>query len=61
MRRALAAGHPRSTLELIEGMNHVLKAVAGDRTVQLPSYGDPTLPLHPRLPEVLATFLPKRP
>ena len=52
----LVKDNPRATLEIIEGMNHVLKE-ARDTTQPPPSYSDPTLPLHPRLIEVLARFL----
>lgn len=51
----LAKGNPRATLELIDGMNHVLKEVR-EPGRQVASYSDPALPLHPRLVEVLAAF-----
>ena len=52
----LVKDNPHATLEIIEGMNHVLKQVR-DTTQPPPSYSDPTLPLHPRLIDVLARFL----
>ena len=52
----LAAGHPRATLEIIDGMNHVLKEVR-DASRQSASYSDPALPLHPRLVESVAKFV----
>ncbi|MEM6785270.1 MAG: alpha/beta hydrolase, partial [Bacteroidota bacterium] len=44
-------------LIVIDGMNHVLKAVNGPLQAQLPSYGDPSLPLHPDLVPAISTFL----
>jgi hypothetical protein len=52
----LAAGHPRVTLEVIEGMNHVLKEVR-EASQQAASYSNPALPLHPRLVESITTFV----
>ncbi|MEL6772403.1 MAG: alpha/beta hydrolase [Bacteroidota bacterium] len=46
-----------ATLVVIDGMNHILKAVDGPLQVQLPSYGDPSLPLHPDLLPALVGFL----
>jgi pimeloyl-ACP methyl ester carboxylesterase len=53
----LRAARPDAELLLVEGMNHVLKQVGGDLQAQRPSYGDPTLPLHPGLVEPIATFI----
>ena len=56
--KRLGEADPRAKVVTIEGMNHVLKAVAGtNRLVQLPSYYDPTLPLHPKLVPEIAKFL----
>ena len=55
--RALAAAKPAAKLEIIEGMNHVLKIVAADQTKQIASYSDPTLPVAPRLIDVVAAFV----
>ncbi len=55
--KRLAAARPGSTLHLVEGMNHVLKAVPGDSSRQGTSYSDPSLPLAPGLLEPLALFL----
>ena len=52
----LAAGHPRVTLEIIEGMNHVLKDVR-EASQQTASYSDPALPLHPRLVGSITKFV----
>jgi len=52
----LANGHSHATLEMIDGMNHVLKEVR-ESSQQTASYSDPALPLHPRLVESIATFV----
>ena len=45
-----------SGLLIVDGMNHVLKLVDGDLAQQLPSYGDPTLPVAEKLIDELAGF-----
>lgn len=55
--RALAAANPRAQLRIVPGMNHVLKAVPADATLQLRSYSDPALPLAPGLVAPMAAFL----
>lgn len=48
--KRLGDANPKAKLVTVKGMNHVLKAVEGThRLLQLPSYSDPSLPLHPRL------------
>lgn len=54
---ALVAARPAAKLVVIEGMNHVLKAVSGDLAQQWPSYSDPALPLAPGLVDELVAFL----
>ena len=53
----LHAGAKGSTLMVVEGMNHVLKAVKGDLAAQMPSYFDPDLPLHKDLAPGIIEFL----
>jgi pimeloyl-ACP methyl ester carboxylesterase len=55
--RALNAARAGSKLEIIEGMNHVLKMVPADLEKQIASYGDPSLALAPRLVDAIATFV----
>jgi pimeloyl-ACP methyl ester carboxylesterase len=56
--KRLAAANPKAELVTIDGMNHVLKAVrATIQLAQLPSYSDPSLPLHPDLVPAVAGFL----
>ena len=54
--RALKAAHPQARLEIVEGMNHVLKLVPPG-PAQLPSYADPALPLAPALVAAVTGFL----
>ncbi len=56
--KRLGDASAKATVVTVEGMNHVLKAVKGtERAEQLPSYADPSLPLHPQLVPALAAFL----
>jgi pimeloyl-ACP methyl ester carboxylesterase len=56
--RQLAAARPGSKLVLLAGVNHVLKAVAGDgRAENLATYGDPDLPLAPAVADAVAEFI----
>lgn len=55
--RRLAEGNPRARLAVVEGMNHVLKAVPADPQANLASYRDPSLPLAPQLADLLAGFI----
>lgn len=54
---ALATACPKANLAKIEGMNHVLKHVGGTMLEQLPSYGNPDLPLSEGLVEEVVAFL----
>ena len=55
--RLLARANPKAKLLLIEGMNHVLKAVPTDMTKQMASYSDPALPVIPELISAVSRFL----
>lgn len=55
--RALAAAQPHARLDIIDGMNHVLKTASGDASKQMASYGDPNLPLASGLVDVIAQFV----
>jgi fermentation-respiration switch protein FrsA (DUF1100 family) len=52
----LAKGNSRAKLEMIDGMNHVLKEVR-EASQQTASYSDPALPLHPRLIDAITAFV----
>jgi len=54
---SLHKAEPGSRLEIIEGMNHVLKQVSLDQQKQISSYSDPTLAISPRLVEVVLEFI----
>ena len=55
--QALKAVRPGAELQIIQGMNHVLKAVPADQRQQIASYGDPALPLAPALCKHMTRFL----
>ena len=55
--KALAAGNPSARFVTIEGMNHILKEVSGDRLAQIPKYSDPSLPVVPKLMDELTAFV----
>lgn len=54
---ALAACRSGVDLRTVEGMNHVFKSAPADRSGNLATYGDPSLPLAPGLLPILAEFL----
>ena len=61
--KLLAAANPKARFVAIEGMNHILKEVSGDRMAQLPKYGDSTLVVVPKAIDEIAAFIssiPKR-
>jgi hypothetical protein len=56
--KRLAEANPKAKVVTIEEMDHVLKtSPKADRLAQLPSYLDPSLPLHPKLMPALIGFL----
>ncbi len=57
--RILAKANPRSTLRIIEGMNHVLKKVEADRMKNLATYNQPTRPIMPELVTAITSFIKK--
>ncbi len=59
--RILEAAQPRAGVVVVEGMNHVLKMVDGDLAAQMPSYGDPSLPLSPVLTDAILEFVTRLP
>jgi alpha-beta hydrolase superfamily lysophospholipase len=54
---ALKQADPQAELVVIDGMNHVLKAVPADPAQQRSSYSDPALPVAPQLIEHVAAFI----
>jgi pimeloyl-ACP methyl ester carboxylesterase len=57
--KLLAAAKPSAKVLMVNGMNHVLKAVPGDRDKQIASYSDPTLPVMPELIDEISGFVKK--
>jgi hypothetical protein len=56
--KRLSEANPKAKVVTVEGMNHVLKSVKStNRLLQLPSYMDPSLPLHQKLVPALVEFL----
>ncbi|WP_427107981.1 alpha/beta hydrolase [Lysinibacillus xylanilyticus] len=54
---ALKKGKPDAKLVYMEGMNHVLKNAPADRTENLATYSDPSLPLHKELLPAIQQFI----
>jgi pimeloyl-ACP methyl ester carboxylesterase len=48
---------PKTKLQLIDGMNHVLKKAPSDRAANLAAYADPSLPLAPKLVRRIEDFI----
>jgi len=55
--KRLAEGNPSAKLLLIDGMNHVFKAVPNEQDKQVSSYSDPTLPVAPDLISAISRFV----
>ncbi len=54
---ALKSASRHAQLQIIPGMNHVLKISQGSMAEQMESYTDPSLPLAPALTKILGRFL----
>jgi pimeloyl-ACP methyl ester carboxylesterase len=56
--KTLAAANPKAKLVLVPAMNHVLKDVASDdRSANIATYGDPSLPVDSSLVDAIAGFV----
>ena len=55
--RLLAAAQPKARLVMVPGVNHVLKAAPLDRTANLATYRDPSLPVAPAVVDAIAEFV----
>lgn len=53
----LAGATPSAKMSLINGMNHVLKAVSTDVVQQELSYNDPSIPIIPELIDEISSFV----
>ena len=56
----LKACKQKATLKIITGMNHILKEAPIDRTKNITTYSDETLPIMPGLVDIIATFVNKK-
>ena len=52
----LHKANPKSTLKIIENMNHIFKEIKVDED-NVKSYSDPKLPVIPELIEVMTSFI----
>jgi len=51
---------PTATLKIVTGMNHILKEAPIDRTKNIATYSDGTLPIMPGLVDLIAAFINKK-
>ena len=56
----LKACKPSATLKIIMGMNHILKEAPIDRTKNIATYSNETLPIMPGLVDLIAAFVNKK-
>lgn len=56
----LKACKPTATLKIVTGMNHILKEAPIDRTKNIATYSDGTLPIMPGLVDLIAAFVNKK-
>jgi uncharacterized protein len=54
---ALKVAAPKAELVIVEGMSHVLKTVEIERTKNIATYTDPTLPLRTALMSSIVKFV----
>ena len=56
--KLLAAAQPKAKLDLLPGVNHVLKTVASDdRAANMATYADASLPIAPTVVGAIAGFV----
>lgn len=53
----LAKANPHAQLVLIDGMNHILKNVEGDRSANIATYNNPSLPISDKLLSAIVKFI----
>ena len=56
----LKACKPSATLKIVTGMNHILKEAPIDRTKNIATYSDGTLPIMPGLVDLITAFVNKK-
>jgi len=57
--KRLAAADPKAQMVLVENMNHIFKIVTGDRTANVATYTNPTLPIADKLVTSIIEFILK--
>ena len=55
--KKLKEANPKAKMILIDSMNHVFKIIKGDRTENMNSYSNPSLPIAPELPADIGDFI----
>ncbi len=55
--KRLKEANPKAKMILIDSMNHIFKIIKGDRTENLNSYSNPSLPIDPELPADIGDFI----
>ena len=56
--KRLGGANPKAKVVTVANMNHVFKEIEEThRLLQLPTYSDPSLPLHPKLVPAVSAFL----
>lgn len=55
--KLLARARPEATLQLLDGVNHVLKNAPADRAANLATYANPDLPIDPRIVPAIAELV----
>ena len=58
--KRLSKANPKSQLELMDKMNHILKTVEGDRQANIATYNNPSLPLSDGLVKIISDFISKK-
>ncbi len=53
----LYEAYPKAKLDIIKGMNHILRDVSKDREANIKTYSDPALPLDEKLVKDIADFI----
>jgi pimeloyl-ACP methyl ester carboxylesterase len=55
--KQMAAQNSSARFAEVSGMNHVLRDLSADPSLNLQTYADPSLPLHPELIPLITTFI----
>jgi hypothetical protein len=55
--KKLGEANPKAKVILLDSMNHVFKIIKGDRTENMNSYSNPSLPIDPELAADIGDFI----